>query len=199
VSRRALALACAAVAIAFGVGSEATAGAAVTQVPAQWDVLGVGPGARSLRLVYLVGGCESGPPTVAAAETAASVTVTVTVQDNQSPGIACPADLGYATTSVALSAPLGGRAILGRPATPVGFYPGGLLNVHGRLELSVPRLLGMAPADARRTLDLYGLQERAHAGPRRGGLRRVVAQRPRAGTRVRPDAGVRVAFSRARR
>ena len=44
-----------------------------------------------------------------------SVTAPLTLTDEAKPGTACPDYVRYATTSVALAAPLAGRAILGRP------------------------------------------------------------------------------------
>jgi hypothetical protein len=192
--RRSIAFLAAAAAVAAGLAASASAQTSV--VAATWDVLGVGPHGRSLELVYITGGCLSPTAQTAVAETAASVTITVTLADRQGPGVACPDYLRYATSSVALAAPLAGRVILGRPSPPLRGYPGDLVSSGGGLEVRMPRLVGFSPADARHTLALYGLGEHVLAGPRRHGLVRVSAQAPQPGALVHQRATVTVRVSR---
>jgi hypothetical protein len=193
-ARAALILAAAAAVLAAGGPTRA---AAQSEVSATWDVVGVGANGRSLDLVFLTGGCLSPTANTSAAETATSVTITVTLLDQSGPGKACPAFVRFATTSVALSAPLAGRAILGRPTPPLSGYPGELVNSGGGAQVRVPRLIGFDPADALHTLKLLGLRERISRGIRRHGLVRVTAQTPLAGSVVVPRTWVRVAISAA--
>ena len=188
-----------ALAAALAVGAALAAGAAAqgTAVPASWDVVGVGRHGLSLKLVYLTGGCLSANADVTVAETAASVTLGVTLQDNEAPGVACPAFARYVTTSVVLASPIAGRAILGRPTPPVSGYSGALVRHGGALDVRVPRLTGLSPADAKHTLALYGLGYRVSPGPRRHGLTRVVSQVPRPGTPAPQRSVVKVRRSRS--
>ena len=165
-----------------------------SKVAATWDVVSVGPHARSLDLVFITGGCLSPTADASVVETAASVTVTVTLTDQSAPGVACPDFARYATTSVPLSAPLAVRVIRGRPAAGLNGYAGALINVGGHLDVRVPRLVGLAPADANHTLDLDGLRERILPGHHHQGLARVTAQTPRVGHLVhqRATVGVRI-------
>jgi len=174
----------------------ASATAQPSQVATTWDVLGVGPQGRSLEIVFLTGGCESPTANTSVAQTKTSVTLSVTLTNESAPGAACPAFVRFATQTVALSSPLAGRAILGRPTPPLSGYTGALVTVGGRLELRMPSLLGFAPADARHTLALYRLPEQTARGARRGGLVRVIAQSPRAGSLVSQGASVLVRLSR---
>jgi hypothetical protein len=174
----------------------ASASAQASQVRASWNVLGVGPQGRSLEIVFVTGGCLSPTANVRVVETKTSVTLSVTLTNEATPGTACPAFVRFATTSVALASPLAGRAILGRPTPGLSGYMGALVSVGGHLELRMPRLIGFAPADALHTLALYGLQEQATRGPDQRGLVRVIAQSPQAGTLVAHRANVRVRISR---
>jgi hypothetical protein len=193
-ARAAVILAVAAAALAAGGPTRASA---QSQVAATWDVVGVGAHGRSLDLVFLTGGCLSPTANTSVSETAASVTITVTLLDRSGPGVACPAFVRFATTSVALSAPLAGRAILGRPKPPLGGYPGALVDSGGGTQVRVPSLIGFAPADALHTLKLLGLRDRVARGARRPGLVRVTTQTPLAGSLVRQRTRVRVAISQA--
>jgi hypothetical protein len=175
-------------------GLTGAAGAAGKQVPANWDVTGVGPHGRSLDLVYLTGGCLSPTPETSVTETTTSITIVVTLTDTSGPGIACPEFLRYATTTVALSTPLAGRVILGRPTPGIGGYPGGVTSPGGALR--VPRLIGFAPSDARHTLTLYGLGERRLEAARRHGLARVIFQAPGPGSSIPRGATMTVRLSR---
>jgi len=162
------------------------------RVPAKWDFVGIGARGRSLELVYTIGGCLGPAIHASVSEDATSVTISLE-EDAQAPGagVACPDFIGSARTTVRLSSPLAGRAILGRP-TP-GFPPG-LIGVGSLGGVRVPRLGGFDPADARHVLGLYALHERV-AHTRRPGLARVVAQTPAAGTTVDLSATVRVVIS----
>jgi hypothetical protein len=192
--RTALILALAAAVFAAAAPTRASA---TSEVAATWDVVGVGAHGRSLDLVFLTGGCLSPTADTSVSETASSVTITVKLLDQSGPGVACPAFVRFATTSVALSAPLAGRAILGRPTPPLGGYPGALVNSGGGTQVRMPSLVGFDPADALHTLKLLGLRERVARGARRHGLLRVTAQTPTAGSLVRQRAWVRVAISEA--
>jgi hypothetical protein len=187
--------------VALGAGAlaaslSAPAAAQPKQVAASWDVLGVGPQGRSLELVYITGGCLSPTAQTAVAQTNTTVTLTVTLTDEATPGTACPDYLRYATTSVALPSPLAGRAILGRPTPALSGYSGTLVTVNGHLELRLPRLVGFAPADALHTVALHGLRERVVRTTARRGLLRVIAQAPSPGALVAARSTVLVTLSR---
>jgi hypothetical protein len=186
-------------AVGIAVGVSGSAGAfEATQVPAKWDVAGVGLRSRSLELVYTTSGCL-GPGVHASVQEAATSVTIVVEEDATIPGSgqACPLYLGSASTTVQLSSPLAGRAILGRPAAGYDGVPLGAVDVGSDLEISVPRLSGFDPADARHTLALYRLHESVRVAPRRRpGLVRVLSQTPAAGTAVAQASTVRILISR---
>lgn len=187
------------VAVGIAVGVSGPAGAfEATQVRAKWDVAGVGLRGLSLELVYTTSGCL-GPGAHASVQEAATI-VTIAVEEDATipgPGEACPLFLGSATTAVQLSSPLAGRAILGRPAAGYDGVPLGTIEVGNGLKISVPRLSGLDPADARHTLALYRLHESVRvAHRRRPGLARVLSQAPAAGTAVAQASTVRILISR---
>ncbi len=148
-------------------------GASCVSVP--WLALEAGPDARSI-LVTLMPGCFPDSPRAVARETPSTISIQVTAAPPP-PGPAACID----EPVVSLRAPIEGRRI--EPAA----WPRGLR--HGSMAgyvLGVPRLLGLAPADARRILWLQGL--RAHLV---GHGRQVAAQLPGWGLTapdgVRPD------------
>lgn len=195
--RRTFAVVLGLAAAAAGASLPGAAGAEGSQVPATWDVAGVGPHGRSLELVYLTGGCLSATPETTVTETAASITLEVTLTDSSGPGIACPQFLRYATSTVRLSAPIAGRVILGRPKPALTGYPGALINPGGgALRVRVPRLVGFAPSDARHTLALYGLSEHRLASVRRHGLARVISQAPAPGASSAQRGTITIRLSR---
>jgi hypothetical protein len=87
---------------------------------------------------------------------------------------------------IALAAPLAGRRIYALPAEaasgqlrpPVQLVDGS----SGRLVM--PRLIGFAPADARRAAEAFHLSERIHWTHTHHGLPRVIAQSPSPGTAI---------------
>ncbi len=143
------------------------------RVPLRWSLVQVGPHERSLEISYTYGGCQQAPRT-ALAETATSVSITATVEDQQVSG-PCPAFAVIAFHTVVLAHPLEGRALAGawQPSGAMPFGPKG-----------VRRLIGLSPADARKllseggagTIHLVARYEHRHV-PRA----RVIAQNPRAG------------------
>ncbi len=149
------------------------AGASCVSVP--WLALEVGPDARSI-LVTLMPGCFPDSPRAVARETTSTISIQVTAAP-PAPGPATCID----EPVVSLRAPIEGRRI------EAGAWPQRLR--YGSMAgdvLGVPRLLGLAPADARRILWLQGL--RAHVV---GHGRQVAAQVPGWGLTapdgVRPD------------
>ena len=179
----------AAIAVAVSAGAAAT-----KQVAAEWDVAGVGSGARSLDLYVNGGGC-GGPLEATARETASTVTVTVLRTVSAEPDMICTADYKRDRARVSLAAPLNGRSIRGRPAKPrvrVSLRSSGGSSGFERM----PRLRGMAPWEARRALRLRGLGVRIRYAD---GVRRraqVISQAPAAGEDIRLGAKARLVIGR---
>jgi hypothetical protein len=180
-------------------GAAGGAGAfTTTRVPAVWDVSGVGVGGRSLQLVYTTSGCLGPGARARVSETARSVSIAVSeAAEKPGPGEACTLYLSRAFLTVKLAAAVAGRAILGRRAKAFPFAGElGALRLGTSADTLVPRVDGLSPADAARTLALYALRARPQRGPRRGGLARVVAQTPAAGTVAARRSVVVVEISR---
>jgi hypothetical protein len=172
-----LAIAAATLGSAAMSGSAAAAG--MVQVPAEWDVAGVAKDGRSIDLFFTAGGCRRGPVRASVVETPTSVTLTVLqgslVYDLPYP-VPCPADYRRGLTSVRLAAPLGGRAIKGRPAVAI---PLGTIVADGNpLRWRVPRVVGMSPWEAKRALTRRGFVARLKNASSRAPLPQVVAQSP---------------------
>src|ERR1039458_8158142 len=179
--------------VLMGTASSAQSPATTDEQIQGW-LIGVTPTQRSLTAGYLSGGCGFSSVTPSVTETPVSVTVTLTAQSVvQPPGVACPANLLVESTTAALAAPLGGRAVYGLE------LQGGAFGVL-RLAVAMPSLVGLSPYDARLMLthppgDLAG-QPFGSAGPvglvdhhtrhsRTGALAMVIAQRPLAGKPMR--------------
>ena len=176
---------CALLAIAVAMlGFAATSGSAVAvsmvEVPAEWDVAGVAKDGRSIDLFLNAGGCRRGPVRASVVETPTTVTLAVLqgslVYDDLPYRVPCPADYSRGLTSVRLAAPLGGRAIKGRPAVAV---PLGTIVADGNpLRWRVPRVVGMSPWEARRALTRRGFAVRVKNADSRAPLAQVVGQSP---------------------
>jgi hypothetical protein len=160
-------------------------GTGVVDRPLDWALAGVGAGGRALVVQPGVfGGCDQGTPRVSVHETASDVVVTVTVRTTQGPDVVCPAIAKYAPAqTVRLSRPVAGRPVSGDLQSD---RPGFLLDSHTPTSprARVPRVVGLASADARQVL----CSALIRTAPYRGGGR-VVAQRPRAGASYRVPTG----------
>ena len=168
-------------ALAGGVG-----GGDLVDRPLDWALAGVGAGGRALVVqpgVY--GGCDQGVPQVSVRERASELVVTVTVKTVQGPEVVCPAIAKYAPAqTVRLSRPVAGRPVSGDLQAQA---PGFVLDARtpaGSSRLRVPRVVGLASADARQELCSW----RIRTAPYRSGGR-VVTQRPRPGAAYRVPAG----------
>lgn len=181
--------------MAAAIAVAASSGAAATkQVRAEWDVAGVGSGARALDLYVNGGGC-GGPLEATARETASTVTVTVLRTVSADPDVICTADYRRDSARVRLAAPLNGRSIRGRPAKPRVRVS--LRSSAGSAGVErMPRLLGMSPWEARRALTRreLGVRIRYADGARRRA--QVIAQVPAAGAEIRLGAKARLVIGR---
>jgi len=153
--------------------------------PLDWALAGVGSGGRTLVVqpgVY--GGCDQGTPRVSVRERPSGIVVRVTVKTVQGPEVVCPAIARYAPAhSVRLAQPVGGRPVSGdlRADTP-GFVL--VSRRPGATAPRVPRVIGLASADARQVLCSW----RIATAPYRGSGE-VVGQHPRPGAAYRSPAG----------
>lgn len=167
---------------------------------APWVLIDVSSDGRALRLEYTGGGCE-GEAKPRVVETSQDVTIrldqSVDVPENHHEG--CTAELIYYSLVVPLKQPLEGRRIRGHArgsrAEAAAFE---LFRLHGqRVIFLVPRLVGLAPHDARRLLRLQGYKRvavrRAAGCARRA---QVVAQWSH-GHSVRRSAHIGVVVRRA--
>jgi len=183
--------ACAATLVA---GASPAAAYETAWVPARWTVVGVGAHERSLELGVssaAPGSCGGHELRVTVRETPTNVGINVLEAEARVPPgvrLACPAIayVGFPPPRVALAAPLAGRRIYALPTQTSPNLPGeSVQKAHGRSALpGVPRLIGFAPADAKRALEAAGLCERIHVTHARHGLPRVIAQTPSPGTRI---------------
>jgi hypothetical protein len=126
----------------------------------RWVVQSVSPDGRMLVVRGHGGGCGHDPVAIAT-ETASSVRIRVLqlVPADMS-AIRCAAYTRVDVLRVRLSAPIGGRAVIGQsPGTAAVGVPG---------RATVPRLLGLRIADARVALRAQGFRVR---GPLRGVVR----------------------------
>jgi hypothetical protein len=121
-------------------------------------------------------------------ETRTTVLIGVTIASPMHPGL-CPDGVVRAKESVPLKAPLGGRRLLGDWSVAGGQF----------LANPMPRLIGLAPGDARRLLTLEGAPGSANApkelvtrSPGRTRLARVAGQQPAPGVLVTSASAVRV-------
>lgn len=188
----------AAVGLAVGLAGAGPTGALVrSETPAVWQVAGVGPGQRSLDIIFTVGGCLGPGARASVRETRTSVTLAVREDAPARGGLgqACPLFVGQGTLHVPLAAPLAGRRVLGQ--SPAGsFIPTGLVVAGGKLRFKVPRLIGFAPGDARRALEpdrFHPVVTRRSGG---GGVLQVIAQAPAPGTPVGAGGVVRLRIGR---
>jgi hypothetical protein len=149
---------------------------------APWTLIDVSRDGRALRLEYTGGGC-AGQAKAHVVETGEDVTVRldqpVAIPENDHEG--CTAELRYFSLNVRLKHPIDGRRVLGHARGSDAVAAAlGLFRIEGdRIVWLVPRVVGLAPHDARRLLRLQGYRKLA---VRRGGgcarRGRVVAQWP---------------------
>lgn len=158
---------------ALGVAA-APAGAARKTVTIRWSLVGTGPGARSLIVRYEHGGCD-GQAHAAATGTRNTIRVRLTrTAVTGGPPRVCAQVIAILTLTVHLHHPVGGRPILGgTPGAPLPVPSG---------PRAVPRVLGLAPVDARSALRAGGLGWTTTTRRHRVRLPQVVAQSPAAGT-----------------
>lgn len=153
------------------------AGAASQTVRVPWMLIGTGPGARSLIVRYEHGGCEAPVhATVAGTPTAIRVRLSRVEPLGGPPRPICAQVIQILTMKVHLRHPVGGRRIRGGT-------PGAALPVPSGAR-TVPRVLGLAPPDARSALAANGLGSAASTRKRDVRLPQVVAQSPRAGAKT---------------
>jgi hypothetical protein len=148
-----------------------------------WSLVQAGPNERSLEVSFAYGGCERNPQ-ADAAESGHGLRITVTVESPQQSGLVCPAFERLARERVPLVRPIRGRPLLGSwKVSSTGVAP----------ARTVPRVTGLAPADARRVVAEWNVLPRLHAAVRvrhgRRGLPRVASQSPNAGAPA-PRSGV---------
>jgi hypothetical protein len=160
-------------------------GSAMTQKALSWSLVGVASDGRGLLVrPGTYGGCDQGPPVVSLTETATSVAVAVTVRTPADHTVICPQIAVLPPTqTVALKAPIAGRAVTGpqRSTRPGSAY---LDAPPAPATTRAPRVIGLRAADARSVLCAWGLRAKPGAG--RG---MVVAQTPAAGRATsRPTA-----------
>lgn len=159
-----------------------------TRQPISWSLVQAGPGERSLEIAIVYGGCERNPGTTVT-EYTSGVSIVVTTESPPADAI-CPADARVAIIRAALQAPLRGRRVLGTWTVSNG----ALAEVR-----RVPRVVGLAPGDARRVVDERVTIPRMHASIRvrhlGHGLPRVTQQSPAAGAAAPADGIVHLRVS----
>jgi hypothetical protein len=148
-----------------------------------WQLVEAGPGARSV-YIALATGCFAGRPTVQVAETKTTIRIQAFGWRPAVFGghldIACASEV-----AAGLRAPIEGRQIKGESwPTPLRF--GSLTHQVVARPLGLPRLLGLSPRQAARSLWLYGFRSKWT-----GQGRQIIAQIPGWGLvgkgRSRPD------------
>jgi hypothetical protein len=194
-------------AIVMPAGGASPAQAAPTEFrPYSWDVEGIGPSGRTLRLQYVstrdCNGTFLGPQS-RVVESAAAVTIELfDVVDLPPPGaprLSCPLSLGPPRPAyVTLAAPLAGRAIKGRIADPSATVPVGPPAASPVPDgaIRVPRVVGFSVWEARRVIWRSGLNVQIRRSKRSVARTQVVAQGPSGRLRPQQTVALRVAFAR---
>jgi hypothetical protein len=155
-----------------------------------WRLIEVGPAERSLEIAYEFGGCE-GPGTPRAVQSRLAVAVSV---PNEEPlgAVICPAIARIGRVSIDLSGPLAGRHVQGgtRANGISGPFVSGVEE--GGRGPAVPRVVGLAPQDARFLLAGLRLRPSVSVVGAVRGLARVVSQSPAADAPVPRNRLVRL-------
>jgi hypothetical protein len=157
-------------------------------VAVDWQLVGVHDRGRALDLQAIYGSCSGpGKLRVAARQAATTIAITVTRTGTGSSGDGACAIRIARPASVRLDGPVAGRAVVGsrmRDGT-VGVLLRDAPAVPGGHRLAVPGVVGLRRGQGAAVLCRAGL--RALPSRLRGAAagRRIVAQRPAAGTRVR--------------
>lgn len=142
-----------------------------------WSLVGVAAGGRALLVrPASYGGCDEGPPVVAVTETPTTIALAVSVRTPADETVICPQIAVLPPTqTIALEAPIAGRAISGplRTTRPGSAY---LDAPPSAAAPRVPRVVGLRASDARSVLCAWGLRARRGAG-----RTEVSGQTPRAG------------------
>jgi hypothetical protein len=191
-SRLALVAALVVAAMAVPASAQVPGFTAVT-VPAVWTVTGVDPGGRSLHLAYEGGGCLVDNGRAVVEESAERIAIRV--EQTAFIGGPCTADLRYHGLRVTLRAPVAGRPIAGATLAPSVFRGTSGISFSERYVLFViPRVIGLAPADAARVLRQQGFAATAPRPAAGGGARPAITEQlPSAGIAVGgPGGPVRV-------
>lgn len=149
----------------------------VEEMTTDWELQGVGRQPNVLRLVYGSGGCGRDDGWAIVRETRESIHLetrqhTVVAVEGAEP-LGCTSDFRFVRIVVRLDRPVGGRRVEGGPRLGEDIWGGG----------RVPRVAGLAPGDAVHVLGRQGFLARTAGDP----TGRVVAQRPKPGTRVRTE------------
>ena len=181
--RTALALGAAVAVTAVGGPPARAAEAGAVRRAIAWSLVQAGPNERSLEVSFAYGGCQRAPR-AEAVESRAGLRIIVSVEVPQQRAVACPDFLRLARARVALRSPIRGRPLLGSwNVSSAGAVPSRV----------VPRVIGLAPGDARRVLAGWKARPGLHAVTRvrhgRGGVPRVTAQSPSPGAAA-PGSGL---------
>jgi hypothetical protein len=184
--------------LGVGVLEQATGNAAAvqgtwTQSTAEWDVLEAGRDGRSLVVGYRTDSCgERNAHVVVAHESARTVTLALPYEILVYPSaISCPAPT-IKIVAVRLHRPIAGRRVLGRSGAVLAEPRAVFGSTGAATEVKAPRVVGLAPADAKHTLDVGYLHGTVQSVRKSPGLTRVAAQTPAAGSLVRRNATVRL-------
>ena len=186
--------AAAALAAAAGPGTAAPTSDTATATPAPWALISVSRDQRTLFVRYESGGCYYGGH-AKVTQTATTVVIEVS-QYLDSTAQVCPAIVGFPLLAVPLGSPIAGRRLAGNrcPVAPsTGCPPPGPVEVFHNNDVlrQVPRLVGLAVADARGALRRQGF---AVAVRGRGPV--VVGQRPAAATAMGQEDRRRIELRR---
>lgn len=151
---------------------------------APWVLMDVTRDGRGLVVGYVGGGCDfDADARTVQTPTRVSIVLDQAIAIPEGPNEACTADLRFYSLVVPLVNPIAGRRLVGqassRHAGLAGFGP---FRPRGEdFVLIVPRVIGLAPLDARRMLRAHGYHVRVvPAGGRCAKRAQVVAQTPRA-------------------
>jgi hypothetical protein len=164
-----------------------------TTLHPRWVLTESGRGGRSIVVSYDGGGC-AGEATARVTETGSAIRVvldqTAWIPED---GEACTADLRVYRLKVRLAAPVAGRRVRGQGDERRVLFAGPFDPDGQRL---VPRMIGLAPADALRALNIQGFEVRTRTMRRCGRRALVVRQSLPAHSRRHSDS-IRLAVRRA--
>jgi hypothetical protein len=192
---------------AVGAASAAAPAAVSAQLPdppmlrtvdAVWTIAGVEPNGRTLRLVYLGGGCLHGDGRAIVDESPQRIAIRIEQSESVAPH-PCPSIARSHELLVTLRERVAGRPVTGASYARSLYFRVGVRFSERYVLFVIPRVIGLAPADAARVLRQQGFAATAPRSTAVGRRPAITDQLPSPGIAVGgPGGRVRVRLSTGR-